>query len=766
MVEDLKNNRTSSSKTSSSMSLVAMFVLLLSATSVSAQTTIDGVIYDLHVETQEARVIGYDNPEKVVINSTISHDSIEYWIIGIDDGAFRGATTLKSVDLSEASALRDIGKAVFADCTNLEEVIFPAELPNDLNAITDSMFCGCSALSTIQIPGNVSFIGEYAFYNCSSLEKIFLYSYDPPALIENTFSDDIFEKASLYVADVSMYMDAAFWCSFKIYPIPVVLPSEVLIITLDQDSYTYTGSEIKPDITVKRIIDEEEIAIDADEYIVSYTDNINAGTATVIVTDNEGGEFLILGSASVTFQIDKAKGQLDQLLDQAPKAQEGIVYNGSDQDLITAGSTKKGTLKYSLDGNSFDPDITKIKGTNAGTYTVYYMVEGDSNYTASDTLSLAVTIAPKEITTFTLSDTSYTYDGGEHKPGVTVTDGETTISADQYTVSYTDNINAGTATVTLTDNEGGNYNVYGSTTFSIAQAALTISAGYYELFEGEAIPEFTLNYDGFMNNETEAVLTTKPTVSCKATTNSKAGEYIISVSGAEAANYSIEHKNGKLVILGLKFESGGNASGNGDDVATYQITNKESNGATPPTVSINDAKEVSGKFEIPESVVYHDKAFIVTEIGEGAFENNKYLTEVIIPSSISGIGDKAFKGCSNLEAIAVYIVTPINLSVAKSRGNATRGDDGSSVFEGVNKETCVLYVPDGSIELYKAAPIWNEFKHIASTTGINGITMGDEKRFDVYNMQGQKVKSRAIDLNGLPRGVYIINGKKLINTNK
>ena len=46
-------------------------------------------------------------------------------------------------------------------------------------------------------------------------------------------------------------------------------------------------------------------------------------------------------------------------------------------------------------------------------------------------------------------------------------DGETTVSADEYSVSYSNNTNVGTATVTITDKEGGNYTVSGTATFEI-----------------------------------------------------------------------------------------------------------------------------------------------------------------------------------------------------------------------------------------------------------------------------------------------------------
>ena len=605
-------------------------------------------------------------------------------------------------------------------------------------------------------------------------------------------------------------------------------------ITFSETSYTYDGTAIEPTVTVK----DGGTMIPSTEYSVSYTNNTNVGTATVTITDVEGGNYTVSGSA--TFAISSADGSLTP-----PTGTSDLVYNGTAQNLITAGSTTTGTLEYSLDGTTYAETIPQ--GTNAGSYTVYYKVIGDANHNDIAAQNFQVTIASKtvESPTITLSETSYTYDGTAKKPTVTVDDGETTIPSSEYSVSYTNNTNAGTATVTITDVEGGNYAVSGSTTFTIsvadgsltaptgtsdlvyngtaqnlitagstttgtleysldgttydtgipqgtdagsytvyykvtgdanhndiaaqhfdvtiAKAALTVSAGNYEIFEGEEIPSFEIKYDGFVNNETADALITKPTISCEATVGSKPDEYKVTVSGAEAKNYEITYVDGKLTILAKSFVSGGDDDKDEDDPATYQITSNEGEGDTPPTVAITEDKDVSGAFDIPEAVTYHNKTYTVTEIGEGAFENNTNLTSVSIPSSITNIGDKAFKGCSNLKSITVYITTPISLSVlAATRRMMTRAD-GSSVFDGVDKATCILYVPEGSVDLYKAAPAWCEFKNILAigSTGIKEILMTDGEAHDVYNLQGRKVKAKATSLEGLPRGVYVVKGKKI-----
>lgn len=80
-------------------------------------------------------------------------------------------------------------------------------------------------------------------------------------------------------------------------------------------------------------------------------------------------------------------------------------------------------------------------------------------------------IKEKTVTTPTIEVTTpVTYNGTAQKPTVVVKDGANVILASEYSVSYENNTNAGAATVTITDVAGGNYNVSGSTTFTIEKS--------------------------------------------------------------------------------------------------------------------------------------------------------------------------------------------------------------------------------------------------------------------------------------------------------
>ena len=86
-------------------------------------------------------------------------------------------------------------------------------------------------------------------------------------------------------------------------------------------------------------------------------------------------------------------------------------------------------------------------------------------------------------------------------------------------------------------------------TLTIKKAPLTIKAGTYTKKQGEDNPDFTLNYEGFKNNETEDVLTQRPIVRCVATDSSAPGEYAVTISGADAQNYDISYVDGKLIVM-------------------------------------------------------------------------------------------------------------------------------------------------------------------------------------------------------------------------
>ena len=145
--------------------------------------------------------------------------------------------------------------------------------------------------------------------------------------------------------------------------------------------------------------------------------------------------------------------------------------------LTYSGSDKVATVKVSdnATGEEF-PDVPKIvyQKQTGGSFEEMEGVPKDAGtYRAEITMGnqsawVIYAIKEKTVTTPTIEVTTpVTYNGTAQKPTVVVKDGANVILASEYRVSYADNINAGTATVTITDVAGGNYNVSGSTKFTI-----------------------------------------------------------------------------------------------------------------------------------------------------------------------------------------------------------------------------------------------------------------------------------------------------------
>ncbi|MBR4859645.1 MAG: hypothetical protein IKU08_10740, partial [Clostridia bacterium] len=150
------------------------------------------------------------------------------------------------------------------------------------------------------------------------------------------------------------------------------------------DNVVYNGAAQEPTVTVK--VGGKTIT-EGKDYTLAFANNINAGMATVTVTG--AGDYE--GEIVKTFEIAKA----DSSVDVYPEANE-LTYNGEAQSLVTAGSSESGTVVYSLDGAEYSVSVPT--GTNAGEYTVYYKVEGDSNHNDTEPETLTVTIGKKSVT--------------------------------------------------------------------------------------------------------------------------------------------------------------------------------------------------------------------------------------------------------------------------------------------------------------------------------------------------------------------------------
>ena len=85
-------------------------------------------------------------------------------------------------------------------------------------------------------------------------------------------------------------------------------------------------------------------------------------------------------------------------------------------------------------------------------------------------------------------------------------------------------------------------------TLTITPAPLKAKVGHYTREYGDENPAIGISFEGFKNGETDADLTTRPTISTEATVKSNVGIYAVTVQGAESPNYNITYENGSLAV--------------------------------------------------------------------------------------------------------------------------------------------------------------------------------------------------------------------------
>ena len=300
-------------------------------------------------------------------------------------------------------------------------------------------------------------------------------------------------------------------------------------VSVEPTSYTYTGKAIEPTtVTVK----DGTTVIPASEYTVTYGHNTNAGKATVTVKDQDGGNYVVSGTA--TFTITKAE------LSGVTVSLNGWTYGDTAKTPTVSGNLGGGNVTYQYKADNAST-YTSTVPTNAGTYTVKATVAESANYKAA-TATGSFTIAPKTVTNaaVTLSQTSYAYTGRAFQPSVTVKDGTTVIPASEYAVAYTDNTNVGTATVTVSDRAGGNYVVSGTATFTITKAALSgvsVSLGGWMYGDTAKTPTVSGNLgNANVTYQYKAADAADETYTNVVPTN--AGTYTVKATVAESANYA------------------------------------------------------------------------------------------------------------------------------------------------------------------------------------------------------------------------------------
>ena len=424
--------------------------------------------------------------------------------------------------------------------------------------------------------------------------------------------------------------------------------------------------------------------------------------------------------------------------------------------------------------------------TDAGTYWASITI-GDK------TAGVQYTINSKKVTdpTIEVADAG-TYDGKAKTPSVTVKDGGTVISSNEYSVSYENNTNAGTATVKITDVAGGNYDVSGSKTFTInkgayngtvekkvtiikkrgtAQTGTLTAADFFpegavpegavisnvnDSFDSDVMNPLTLDQDaGKISYITAANITSTTDQTCKVTISSANYQDIeatlifhptdkttVTIEGLTYTNKTYD--GGAIQPTGTLLVTGGNVPANELEVLYEGTGNTTYNGPTAP----KDAGTYKAIYKVADSNETYtgsvEYAFTispkaVTTDMIGTIASQEYTGEVITPTP--EVKDGSIKLTSGRDFDFIY-----DKNINAGKDTATLTITGKGNYTGTADKTFTI-----------------ERKDIA------GAVIELEQSELPYNGSTQTVKIQSVTVSGrtLTSGDYsIINGSDMFMSAK
>ena len=223
-------------------------------------------------------------------------------------------------------------------------------------------------------------------------------------------------------------------------------------IYLEYNEIDYNGEDKTPEVYV--YFDDEQLVEETD-YILYYYDNLEAGTAGVIITSLYDGTEI-----TKNFKINPLTVTALDIICKPTMTYTGSALKGVENITYKSLSLVEGV----------DYDINYENNVNVGKATV--TITGKGNFAGPTTRTFSIVPKPISQTTITLDNNTFRYDGKRKTPTVTVRDGAKTLELGKdYNVEYSDNINAGEATVTVTGI--GNFGSYAEKKFNIEKRSIS-----------------------------------------------------------------------------------------------------------------------------------------------------------------------------------------------------------------------------------------------------------------------------------------------------
>ena len=218
-----------------------------------------------------------------------------------------------------------------------------------------------------------------------------------------------------------------------------------------------------PVITFDNVTSMVTITSDDDETIYYTTDGNNPDANFTVYS-----EPFVLNAGAVIKAISKKEGIIDSeiaTLTVEKLATPTITFDEETRE-VTITAAEDVEIYYTT--NDTDPTIEETTAHAASSVVIAHALPSTkiharavkSGYINSDVVT-KTDIPAKVLTnpTIILAEDEFVYDGSAKEPAITVKDGDVVVSADEYVVTYSNNTNAGTASVTISDKADGDYQV-------------------------------------------------------------------------------------------------------------------------------------------------------------------------------------------------------------------------------------------------------------------------------------------------------------------
>lgn len=426
------------------------------------------------IDTIEPYAFVYSSITSVVFSANISE---------IPDGLFLGNTKLKSLDIPET--ISKLNNVAFFGCSKLENI----NIPESIYSIGSNCFSGCSKLKQILLPQSIMAIGAVAFQDCSSLTS-FSFPNNVQYLgnsilngctsINNITIGDNFPVESIYeqfnslvslenisvsslntiLSSINGVLFSKNYKTLRLFPINKSLSSYIIPDTVETiDQYAFINNKNLTDITLQNVITIEDSAFSNCKLL----SNVILSNTLISIKTNA---FINCNMTSITI----------------PKS---VTFIGD----------------HAL---GYKTATTKIDGfTIYGYYksaAITYAINNNFNYVILDAV-------PISNCTLTINNsTEYrTFSGNSISAIFTLSyDGANLIENTDYTVRYSNNINAGTANMEITGL--GLYYQTMNTPYeilpkNIEDLSVTMSTESYPFTSYPIIPDVNIQYNQIVLNK-------------------------------------------------------------------------------------------------------------------------------------------------------------------------------------------------------------------------------------------------------------------------